>query len=158
MAAKHLARLLLFVLVTVVSTATAQAADTTVDMLSSNEFSPENVTVQVGDTVTWVNRDVAVHDAAALDPTVSWQTGYVDPNEQAAQTFAKAGTFPYECRIHPGMTGRITVLPAMPPTDAPGTAEASEPTDARPAILLAVLLVLIAVVRRAGGSVSRSRR
>lgn len=148
MVAKALARAGLVGLLLAASTATALAADTTVQMLPGNTFSPENITIQVGDTVTWVNLDVAIHDAVARDTAVSWKTGYLDQNEQAAVRFDTAGPVVYHCRIHPGMTGRIMVeaaAPVMPPTDAVGIRSAEPAVTDRPDLLAAAFLVGLAL-------------
>lgn len=129
------------------ATGTAHAADTTVEMLAT-EFSPENVTVQVGDTVTWVNRDSAVHDSVARDPLVTWNTGYVEPNAEAAFTFTAAATYFYHCRIHPGMTGRVIVAALAPPaTDTIPTVAVPKDSHA-PLVALAAALVAVLAIRR----------
>jgi plastocyanin len=38
-----------------------------------------------------------------------WSSGDVNSQRQFARTFAKAGTFPYHCSIHPFMHGTVTV-------------------------------------------------
>lgn len=70
-------------------------------------FSPQTVTVKVGDTVTWTNKDAAPHNATADDK--SWQTTTLAQGESASVTFTTAGTFPYICTIHPNMTATVIV-------------------------------------------------
>lgn len=156
MLVKTLGRIAGVGLLVAASTVTAHAADTMVDMLSNNEFSPENVTVQVGDTVTWVNRDTVVHDSVARDPAVTWNTGFLEPNAQAAVTFDSVGTYFYHCRIHPGMTGRVFVeaaAPAPPATDTALTVAASPDPGSPLPLVGAALVGVLAVVRR-----TRARR
>jgi plastocyanin len=70
-------------------------------------FSPGTVTIPVGATVIWTNKDSATH-------TVTSDTGVFDSGNLArdavfAYTFSKAGTYSYHCNIHPSMTGKIVV-------------------------------------------------
>jgi plastocyanin len=70
-------------------------------------FSPQTVTIKVGDTVNWTNMDQPPHNAVAVDK--SWQTSTFATGESGSVTFATAGTFPYICTIHPNMTGTVIV-------------------------------------------------
>ncbi|HEX2865311.1 MAG TPA: cupredoxin family copper-binding protein [Deinococcales bacterium] len=70
-------------------------------------FSPANLTVAVGTTVTFTNQGSASHSATANDG--SFDTGVLASGKSASVTFTKAGTFAYHCVIHPMMTGSITV-------------------------------------------------
>lgn len=68
-------------------------------------FSPANVTVKVGDVVTWVNKDSTAHHVKIDNQDLGEQA----PGASVTWTAAKAGTYPYSCIIHPSMTGQITV-------------------------------------------------
>ncbi len=68
-------------------------------------FSPVTRTVSVGTTVTWTNKDAAAHTVTGT----GWGSGNLGQNATFAHTFAAAGSFPYHCTIHSGMTGTITV-------------------------------------------------
>ena len=70
-------------------------------------FSPSNVQVPVGATVTWKNEDDAPHIAAAADG--SWSTVNLRKGESASVKFDKAGEYLYVCSYHTGMTGRLRV-------------------------------------------------
>ena len=68
-------------------------------------FFPSTLSVQVGDTVTWVNQDVVPHTATALD--ISWDSGEIAANE-STETVVKEGMIgAYFCRFHPVMTGEL---------------------------------------------------
>ena len=67
-------------------------------------FTPANATIAVGGTVTWKNDDTIDHNS-----TASGWSGHLAPGAQFTRTFAAAGTFPYVCTLHAGMTGTITV-------------------------------------------------
>lgn len=70
-------------------------------------FDPQTMTINVGDTVNWTNRDEAPHNAVADDK--SWKTSVFATGESGSVTFTTAGTFPYICTIHPNMTGTVIV-------------------------------------------------
>jgi plastocyanin len=85
----------------------AHAAPATVD-IPGRYFAPARVSVIVGDSVTWVNRDFFDHDVAALDR--AFDSGPMRPGASFAQTFTRAGVVPYLCRIHPLMRGEVEVF------------------------------------------------
>lgn len=118
------AALLAFVALGLLS-ARALAADAPVTIQNS-EFSPQTVTVNVGDTVTWTNMDAVPHTATADDD--SWDTGNLAQNGSGDVTFEEAGTFAYHCEIHPSMTGTVVVEAAAAATAAPNVSP--PPTDA----------------------------
>lgn len=96
------------------------AARTSVTM-SGSRFSPRQVTVSAGETVTWTNNDSVGHSVAADDgsfdshPTCGTLTGTcMERGESFSVTFSKAGTVRYYCRSHggpggQGMSGTVTV-------------------------------------------------
>jgi len=70
-------------------------------------FGPQSVTVSVGATVTWINRDDIPHTVVSTEGV--FKSKVRDTDEKFSYTFAKAGTYPYYCTIHPKMTGQIVV-------------------------------------------------
>jgi plastocyanin len=71
-------------------------------------FNPAEVTVGVGDTVTWTNDDSVPHDVTA-DSFSSGEPGGMSPGDTFEHTFEEAGTFDYVCTVHPGMEGTVVV-------------------------------------------------
>jgi plastocyanin len=71
-------------------------------------FQPSEVTVSVGDTVTWTNNDSVGHDVTA-DSFSSGDPGGMASGDTFEQTFEEAGTFDYVCTVHPGMEGTVVV-------------------------------------------------
>jgi plastocyanin len=108
--------------------AASSAATTWVVTLTGNDmdtaqFTPKFLTIQVGDTVSWVNHD-GVHNVVADDG--SFLSGPVEPPDGPdwpfKVRFTKAGTNPYYCSIHGniggvGQSGVIYVRPAHPASD-----------------------------------------
>ncbi len=70
-------------------------------------FSPSNLTVNVGDTVTWTNAGPSPHSATASDG--SFDSGNLNPGQSYTFTFHTPGTYPYVCQYHAGMHGTIIV-------------------------------------------------
>ena len=68
-------------------------------------WSPNDVTVKTGDTVEWDVDGSIVHDLHGDEGIVHKAASKFT----ATHTFSKAGTFSYQCAIHPGMTGTVTV-------------------------------------------------
>ena len=85
-------------------TANDQSSTVTIDNFS---FGPQTVTVPVGATVTWTNRDDIPHTSVSTDGV--FKSKVMDTDEKFSYTFAKAGTYPYYCSIHPKMTGQVVV-------------------------------------------------
>ncbi len=71
-------------------------------------FSPPTLTVKVGSTVVWVNKDTVTHtvtsSAGNLFDSGNFPDGFV-----FKYTFTQVGTYQYYCTIHPSMTGTIVV-------------------------------------------------
>jgi plastocyanin len=91
---------------------TGAAADVTitiVGMNGSNSYSPNPVTVRVGQTVSWRNGDAVAHTATADGG--AFDTGSIAPGASSSPLAANtAGTFPYHCAIHGFvMTGTLIV-------------------------------------------------
>ena len=72
-------------------------------------FGPTLLTVSVGSTVTWINRDDIPHTVVSADDPKVFKSKVLDTDEKFSFTFTKAGTYAYFCSIHPKMTGKIVV-------------------------------------------------
>lgn len=70
-------------------------------------FTPQDLTVKAGTTVTFENADDIPHLVVATDN--SFHSKALDTGDTYAFTFTKPGDFPYFCGIHPHMQGKITV-------------------------------------------------
>src|SRR5271167_1508144 len=72
-------------------------------------FGPATLTVAVGTTVTWTNRDDIPHTVVSTDDPRAFRSKVLDTDEKFSYTFTKPGTFAYFCSIHPKMTGIVVV-------------------------------------------------
>ena len=95
----------------------ATAATTSVAVLPSNTFSPQTVTVRIGDTVTWNNLDTGVHNVFSDDGTTFSNGPPVAGPWTYSFTFTAAGTYGYHCQLHGtpgvGMFGTVIVLDSI---------------------------------------------
>src|SRR5438270_24467 len=82
----------------------AATAEVKIDNFS---FGPQTLTIPVGATVTWTNRDDIPHTVVSTDGV--FKSKVRDTDETFSYTFTKAGTYPYFCSIHPKMTGQVLV-------------------------------------------------
>ena len=82
----------------------AATAEVKIDNFS---FGPQTLTVPVGTTVTWTNRDDIPHTIVSTDGV--FKSKVRDTDESFSYTFTKAGTYTYFCSVHPKMTGKIVV-------------------------------------------------
>lgn len=71
------------------------------------KFTPDTITINKGDTVTWTNEDSATHTIAAADK--SFDSGNLPNGKTFSHTFDKVGTVDYICGLHPSMKGKVVV-------------------------------------------------
>lgn len=108
----------------VLSLLSAKAATVTVEVgLGGRMFSPQNVTIQPGDTVHWHwnGRGHSTTSGTPGNPDGLWDSGVQGKRFVFDRVFPTAGTFSYFCVPHGsccGMIGTVTVQGAPPP--APG--------------------------------------
>jgi plastocyanin len=90
-------------------TASAQEkpASTTEVKIDNFSFGPAAITVAVGTTVTWINRDDIPHTVVSTEKV--FKSKVLDTDEKFSYTFTKPGEYPYFCSIHPKMTGKVVV-------------------------------------------------
>ena len=92
--------------------ASAYAADIQMGANGNLIFEPNEVTVNVGDTVTFTNGDLPPHNVVFLDnPELSHSDLAFSPGESFNVTFTEAGNYEFQCEPHAGagMKGVIHV-------------------------------------------------
>ncbi|WP_051221432.1 cupredoxin domain-containing protein [Conexibacter woesei] len=72
-------------------------------------FHPDHAQVTVGQKVTWVDDESVPHDVKA-DSGARFQSDTFGHKGTFSITPTRAGTIKYECTLHPGMTGKLTVV------------------------------------------------
>lgn len=91
-----------------VSATVPQAPASTAEVKIDNfSFGPQTLTVAVGTTVTWINRDDIPHTVVSNNGV--FKSKVLDTDDKFSYTFSKAGDYQYFCSIHPKMTGKVVV-------------------------------------------------
>ena len=85
--------------------ATARAEDVAVH-IDNFVFQPAQLTVKVGQTVIWTNRDDIPHTVVCAG---KFRSKTMDTDGTFAFTFAAAGEYKYFCSLHPHMQGVVKV-------------------------------------------------
>jgi plastocyanin len=119
--------------------ATASAA-ATVDIVGKS-FGPTAVNVAPGDAVTW-NWNSGPHNVHVISGPQTFDSGIKDTGGTYTRTLTAAGTYTYQCDVHPSMRGTVVVGQAA----APG-APTKAAVDAAPPALRDVKVSRLAVVQ-----------
>jgi plastocyanin len=78
-------------------------------IIDNYAFSPATLTVKVGTTVTFINHD---DDAHTVDSTQGkFKSATMNKGDKFEFRFTEAGEYPFYCRFHPKMTGKVIVQP-----------------------------------------------
>jgi plastocyanin len=116
--------------------ASSAMADGTVEMTEGSAtdintwgFTPPDITVSAGQSVTWTNSGSLAHTATATGG--QFDTGTVAPGESKTLMLSSPGSIAYQCTPHPWMKGTVTVLAAA--AAAPAAAPAAPAPAAAPA-------------------------
>ncbi len=78
-------------------------------------FNPMEITIQAGESVTWINQDIVPHTATSGNPE-DVEPGAIFQSERFGQggtfthTFEDAGEFVYFCEVHPAMMRDAKVI------------------------------------------------
>lgn len=76
-------------------------------MIDNFTFTPATLTIKVGDTVTWTNRDDIPH--TVVSSAGKFRSQALDTDDRFSFTFTEAGDYQYFCSIHPHMIGTVKV-------------------------------------------------
>ena len=71
------------------------------------EFFPRELSVEPGDTVVWINRDLVPHTVTADDAT--WDSEYLGAGEEWQIVVTPGMSGDYVCLYHPKMTARLHI-------------------------------------------------
>ena len=86
--------------------AAGQMASVSID---NSIFTPSEITVTPGTTVTWVNNDAMPH--TVVEANKSFRSKTLIKEGKFSFTFTNVGDFDYICSIHPNMKGKVIVKP-----------------------------------------------
>lgn len=68
-------------------------------------FTPDDLTILKGETITWENLDDVDHTVTGK----GFDSKVLKHGDKFVHTFNTAGTFDYACTLHPTIIGKITV-------------------------------------------------
>jgi plastocyanin len=117
--------------------ASASAAATV--SIVGKAFGPASVTVAPGDSVTW-NWSSGPHNVRVVSGPQTFDSGIKDTGGTYTHLLTAAGTYTYQCDVHPSMSGTVVVGDAAAAATTP-----AGPLDAAPAALRAVKVSRLAV-------------
>jgi plastocyanin len=72
-------------------------------------FQPAEMTIKAGTQVMWTNKDDIPHTVDSTDG--KFKSAALDTDEKFQFRFTEPGEYPFYCRMHPKMTGKIVVQP-----------------------------------------------
>jgi plastocyanin len=78
----------------------------TIITIDNFTFSPAQLVVKAGATVTWKNQDDIPHTVVSPG---KFKSKALDTDDSYSFTFTAAGDYTYFCSLHPHMTGTIKV-------------------------------------------------
>lgn len=92
----------------------AAAMEENVVTVTSSGFSPKNITIKVGEKVSWMNEDSESHQVnSAVHPTHQvyppLNLGNIQTGGKVSLSFPDAGTYKYHDHLNPSLTGSVTV-------------------------------------------------
>lgn len=104
-----------------------------IEAKDDNTFAPPTITVNAGDSITFRNSGVVLHNVRAKDG--SFETGDLTAGQSRTVKITKGTTIDYVCTYHEslGMRGQVTVVGAAAeasPSPSPEAAAAGEPENA----------------------------
>jgi len=85
----------------------ARAATPVTIEIDQFQFSPHEITVDVGTKIEWINHDQTVHNIVSQQARLA--SPGMDTGDHFDYTFAQPGDYPYLCGLHPHMTGIVHV-------------------------------------------------
>ena len=91
------------------SSVSAESPDGAQVSIEKFKFIPQEITVNVGDTVRWTNNEKRQYHSVWFEQAGDPEPPYIFPGETSARTFDQPGTFPYRCGPHPEMTAVVHV-------------------------------------------------
>jgi len=76
-------------------------------------YSPQTITIQKNDIITWTNDDSKDHTVSSGTPedgtNNKFDSALIQSGESYSHTFKEVGTFDYFCNTHPWKKGQIIV-------------------------------------------------
>ena len=87
----------------------AQAGSAIEVKIDNFAYTPGIITVKAGTQVTWINHDDIPHTVDSTEG--KFKSPPMDTDDKFQFRFTAPGEYPFYCRMHPKMTGKIVVQP-----------------------------------------------
>ncbi|MGA9394709.1 MAG: plastocyanin/azurin family copper-binding protein [Azonexus sp.] len=88
---------------------TAVAGQTIEVVVEKYSYTPQEVSIHVGDTVKWVNREKRTSHSVVFPQEGGRESDRFFPDESWERQFTQPGRYPYHCGPHPEMEGLVIV-------------------------------------------------
>jgi len=89
------------------SASTGESAVSNTIAIKDFQFSPQDLVIPAGSTVTWINKDEEPHKVVEVNSVFTSKP--LDTDDKFTFEFKSAGSYEFFCALHPRMTGKITV-------------------------------------------------
>jgi plastocyanin len=121
----------------------ARVGDRILVQMPGRYFEPARLTALVGDTVTWTNSGIVIHDVRSA--AGGFDSGLLAPGESFSLTLTTQGAYPYVCSIHPFMQGELDVyaIALSAPSEAVHPGESATLSGLAPAGTAEVTIVAV---------------
>lgn len=83
------------------------SSDPNTVIIEDYAYLPVEITIQAGETVTWINKDSVRH--TSTDTGDEFDSGMLGRDESYEYTFNDPGVYDYYCIPHPYMKGKVIV-------------------------------------------------
>ena len=87
----------------------ASAAETAEILIQDYKFTPALLSVKVGTTVKWINREKRTTHSILFTGPAGFESERFFPGESWQRMFDAPGSYPYNCGPHPEMKGVVVV-------------------------------------------------
>ncbi len=94
---------------TATTAASAPAPAGTEVKIDNFAFNPAVITVKAGTQVIWINKDDIPHTVDSSEG--KFKSSALDTDDKFEFKFSEPGEYPFFCRMHPKMTGKVIVQP-----------------------------------------------
>ena len=88
------------------ATTAAAAAKVSIDNFV---FSPKELVITAGASVTWINTDDVAHTVTSTTAPPLFDSKTLRTDDKFSFEFKTPGTYDYFCKAHPSMTGKVIV-------------------------------------------------
>jgi plastocyanin len=89
----------------------AGGVDETLVIIKDYKFTPQDITIKKGQTLTWENREKRQYHSVWFEALGEEEPeDYLFPEDRYERLFPETGSFPYRCGPHPEMIGTVTVI------------------------------------------------